>query len=239
MSSPASLPQEINRSAERGELQKVIKWLRKGGLVDAFCPSRTCDGSATTKTLLHTATTCNHLAMVRELLKRGASVDLASSLDSTALMQAAGYGNLSILLVLLQHSANPDLQNIDGVIALMAAAVQGHEPCVKALLRAKANTELIDKKKGRTALMSAAGGGHEPCVKALLRAKANTELLDNDGFTALQHAEAKGHTATAQLLRQHAAPPQPATAAPAAPTDACEPVESAPASLPLEIYESA
>ena len=31
MSSPASLPKEIHRSAERGELQKVVKWLRKGG----------------------------------------------------------------------------------------------------------------------------------------------------------------------------------------------------------------
>ena len=36
MSSPASLPKEITRSAERGELQKVVKWLRKGGLVDAL-----------------------------------------------------------------------------------------------------------------------------------------------------------------------------------------------------------
>ena len=32
VSAPASLPLEIHRSAERGELQKVVKWLRKGGL---------------------------------------------------------------------------------------------------------------------------------------------------------------------------------------------------------------
>ena len=76
-------------------------------------------------------------------------------------------------------------------------------------------------------------------MKALLRAKANTELLDNDGRTALQWAEDQGHTATAQLLRQHAAPPQPAAAAPAAPPDAGEPEDSSPTSLPLEIFESA
>ena len=29
MSSPASLPEEIHLSAQRGELQKVVKWLRK------------------------------------------------------------------------------------------------------------------------------------------------------------------------------------------------------------------
>ena len=40
MSSPASLPLEILTSAEEGELQKVVKWLRKGGAVDAHPGSR-------------------------------------------------------------------------------------------------------------------------------------------------------------------------------------------------------
>ena len=47
---------------------------------------------------------------MRELLKRGASVDLQDSRGNTALMDAACYRHLPILLVLLQHSANPDLQ---------------------------------------------------------------------------------------------------------------------------------
>ena len=72
--------------------------------------------------MLHTAAVNGHLALVRELLKRGASVDLQSSLGGTALMFAAARGHLSIVLVLLQHSANPDLQNIDGGTALMLAA---------------------------------------------------------------------------------------------------------------------
>jgi ankyrin repeat protein len=111
--------------------------------------------------------------MVKELLKRGASVDLPCDLGVTALVMEAGYGgHLSILLVLLQHSADPDLQDIGG----------------------------------KTALMYAAHKRQHACVKALLRAKANTELLDIDGRTALQRAEAKGHSATAALIRQHAAP---------------------------------
>ena len=36
VSSPASLPIEILGPALRGELQKVVKWLRNGGLVDAL-----------------------------------------------------------------------------------------------------------------------------------------------------------------------------------------------------------
>ena len=52
MSSRASLPKEIHRSAERGELQKVVKWLRKGGLVDALGSATSLDGRPITTTLL-------------------------------------------------------------------------------------------------------------------------------------------------------------------------------------------
>ena len=205
MSAPASLSPEIHLSAQRGELQKVVKWLRKGGSVGGFCPTTTIHGRPTTTTLLQAAAGAGHLAIVKELLKRGASVDLPTSLGCTALMDSARNGHLAIVFVLLQHSANPDLQANDGMTALMTTAYHGLEACVKALLRAKANTELRDK----------------------------------DGDTSLQYAELKGHTALAKLLRQHAAPQQPAAAAPAAPPDAGQPAESAPASLPLEIQRSA
>ena len=111
MSSPFPLPVEIHRSAERGELQKVVKWVRKRGLVDALCPTTTHNGRAISCGLLHAAAVKGHLELVRELLKRGASVDLPNSVGGTALMHAALNGHLSILLVLLQHSANPDLQH--------------------------------------------------------------------------------------------------------------------------------
>ena len=89
MSSPAPLPKEIHRSAQRGELQKVVKWLRKGGLVDALYPTTgAVDGRATAETMLYAAAVCCQLEMVRELLKRGASIDLQDSLGLTALMSA-------------------------------------------------------------------------------------------------------------------------------------------------------
>ena len=138
VSSPTLLPAEVLLAAERGELQKVVSWLRKGGPVDALRRVPTGDGQTTTVGLLHAATAGGQLEIVRELLERGASVDLPNSFDATALMDAASYGHLSILLVLLQHLANPDLQFRDGVTALMLAAVGGHEACVQALLRAKA-----------------------------------------------------------------------------------------------------
>ena len=140
MSSPTPSPEEILRSVQRGDLQNVVKWLGNGGLVDALCSAPNTHGETSDFALLHGAAGCGHLEMVRELLQRGASVDLPSGLDSTALMSAAYYGSHSILLVLLQHSASVDQQDNNGGTALIKAAYQGQEACVQALLRAKAKT---------------------------------------------------------------------------------------------------
>ena len=74
MGSLAPLPIQIFESAEKGELQKVVKWLRKGGLVDALCSTTAANGRPTTATLLHAAAAHGHPEMVRMLLTRGANV---------------------------------------------------------------------------------------------------------------------------------------------------------------------
>eukprot|EP00964_Phaeocystis_antarctica_P086588 scaffold54853_cov58-Phaeocystis_antarctica.AAC.6 len=85
----------------------------------------------------------------------------------------------------------------------MGAALHGHLSTLLLLLQHSANPDLPHL-EGHTALMLAAGKGQEACVQALLRAEANTELLDKrDGRTALQWAEARGHTAIARQLWQH------------------------------------
>ena len=64
MSSPSSLPEAIRWSAQQGELQKVVKWLCKGGVADALCPSETVDGRPPGSGLLHAAATYGQLEMV-------------------------------------------------------------------------------------------------------------------------------------------------------------------------------
>ena len=54
-SRPVPVPKEIYQSAERGELQKVVKWLRKGGQIGAFGPGTTRDGRTVTEAKLHAA----------------------------------------------------------------------------------------------------------------------------------------------------------------------------------------
>ena len=169
VSSHASLPLEIVVAAERGEVQRVVKWLmRNGGSIDATCVTPLANGQTRgSVTLLHVAATSGQMKLVRDLVKRGASIDLTSSHGQTPLFGAADQGHLSITLFLLHHSANPNLQDFYGATALTVAAARGHKACVQALLRAKANTEVPDK-DGRTALQWAELEGHKT-IAALLR----------------------------------------------------------------------
>ena len=182
-------------------MQKVVKWLHKGALVDAIFSASTEDGRLSAFTLLQVAAGFGQLEVVRELLERGASVDLPSGHGTTALMDAA------IVTELLNLGAN--LPTELGQTALMSAAFHGHLSVLLVLLQHSANPSLQDI-HGSTALMKAAHQGQEACVQALVRAKANTELLDRNSDTALLLAEAQGHTAIAMLMQQHAAPPPPA-----------------------------
>ena len=116
MNALTSLPTEVQRSAQRGELQKVVAWLNKGGTVGALCSFPSARGRPSTTTLLQTAAANGHLAMVRELLKRGASVDLPTRLGVTPLMAAAYYGHLSIVLRLLHPP--PLAQPLDHLLQL-------------------------------------------------------------------------------------------------------------------------
>ena len=90
-----------------------------------------------------------------------------------------------------------------GGTLLMAAAAGGHEALVRMLLQRGASVNL--QCFGRTALMPAAIRGFTMIVQVLLDAKADAsrQTID-DGKTALMYAEQFKHTATAQLLRQHA-----------------------------------
>ena len=128
-------------SAMKDDLQGLVKWLRKAGLVDSLCSSPTADGRASAITLLHAAATNGNVEMMRELLTQGANINLQTNLGITALMSAAANGRLSAVLFLLQHSANPDLQDIKGHTALYHAAYSGQQACHYALRVVKLDAE--------------------------------------------------------------------------------------------------
>lgn len=191
-----AIPDDILAAVRRGEMKKVIKWLRKGD-VNAQRP----DGN----TLLHTAVLFEQPDLMRELLRRGATVDSQNNDGSTSLMAAAQLGDTEAVQILLKHSADVDAQCCTfGPTALMSAAHHQQPEVMAILLNASAQVD-VQTSWGENALMTAAKVGADRCVTKLLEAGADVELRDCDGMTALDHAE-KSRRASTQLLLQRCSP---------------------------------
>lgn len=71
---PTFLTSEVALAAQEGELARVCKWLNEGGPIDARDVFQ-CS-------LLHLASASGQLCVVRELLKRGASLNVRPLLPS-------------------------------------------------------------------------------------------------------------------------------------------------------------
>lgn len=196
------LPDEQIAVARRGEMKKMIKWLRKGN-IDA---QRVSDGN----TLLHSAAINEQPDLVRELVRRGATVDLPNDDGSTALMAASETGGLDEVRLLCEHGADANRQTHQGATALMSAAAHGYPEVVSFLLGAGAEVD-AQTKSGDTALTAAAMAGADQCARHLLDAGASTERRNAAGQTALQCAQAPGSKASGSMLflLQRVAPPAP------------------------------
>lgn len=83
-------------------------------------PPGVCSGSDG-NTLLHTAVIHEQPDLVRELLKRGATVDIPNKDGSTPLMAASQMGALNEARMLLDYSADVNKQTPQGATALMSA----------------------------------------------------------------------------------------------------------------------
>jgi len=144
---PTELPTHVAAAAQKGELSKVIKWLRKGGDVDAEAVFE--HGSSLS--LLSAAASSGQLAVVKEIVRRGADVNQPSSLGTTALTRASAHGHLAVVQHLLEHKAHVNLQDGEGMTTLMWTVQRGYEACARALLSAGADVLLVNN-NGDTAL---------------------------------------------------------------------------------------
>ena len=169
----AYVPHEIIVAAKLGELQPVVNWLQTGGVgllteSDALVDALAENGLA----LLHVAAGCGQLRTAKELLQRGASVDLRDLEGSTPLMMAALSRQHAMVRLLLECKASIDLQDAQGLTALTTAAWEGDQESVQELLQAGANTELRHK-DGLAALHVAEDLGHA-AIAELIRQHAAT-----------------------------------------------------------------
>ena len=193
-----ALPGHLMRDVERGQVKKVVRWLKGGGQADQPFSAEFC-----CYTLLHVAAAFNRTDLINLLLKHGASIDVRSIDGSTALMVASEQGQLAAVHLLLKQSASVDLVSArDGISSLISAARNGHASVVAVLLKHSADPDQQSAALGSTALVQAAGAGHVECARVLLDAGASTTLqLRACGRTAFDLAASNGHAAVCRLLQ--------------------------------------
>ena len=123
------LPEPVLGAAGWGDAQAVAAWLDEGGGVDARCAEHK------DATLLMAATNGGQEAIVRMLLRRGASANLEGFLGVTALTGAAFSGHTTIVQVLLDAKADASRRTDEGDTALMMAEQFKHTASAQLLLQ--------------------------------------------------------------------------------------------------------
>ncbi|WP_455358259.1 ankyrin repeat domain-containing protein [Streptomyces sp. SYSU K21746] len=148
----------------------------------------------------------DHVAAAEVLVAAGADPDARDDRDDSPWLVTGVTGGVRMMRTLLPARPDLTLRNRFGGTALIPAAERGHVDYVRALLR---ETDIdVDhvNRLGWTALLEAVilgdgGHAHQEIVELLITAGATPDLPDGDGVTALEHAERRGFTEIAGLLR--------------------------------------
>ncbi|WP_328332883.1 MULTISPECIES: ankyrin repeat domain-containing protein [unclassified Streptomyces] len=185
-------------AAGRGDTTAVRAALAAGAALEAR------DGHRRTALLL--ASIGDHVGAARVLVAEGADPDAQDDRDDSPWLATGVTGSVAMMRELLPAGPDLTLRNRFGGIALIPASERGHVDYVRALLR---ETDIdVDhvNNLGWTALLEAVilgdgGPAHQEIVGLLLTAGATPGLPDGDGVTALTHAEQRGYTRIAELLR--------------------------------------
>ncbi len=166
-------------AASKGHRATVRALLDKGANVD-----ETTDAKRTALML----TTDEQIS--RDLLAKGAEVNLRDAEGKTALMWAIAdprAGN-EVAAALLRGGAKTDIADDGGRTALTWAAIAGRADQARALLDRHAGLN-PKTERGRTPLMLAAINGHADVVRLLVQHGARLDDRDAAGKTALQLAQ--------------------------------------------------
>ena len=139
------------------------------------------------------------VAMVEDLLEKGADIGVRDTIFYTALHHSACRDNVVMAQLLIKKGANMEAKTIDGWTPLLLAASRGRKRIVQLLLETGADIESTDK-QGRTALLCAARGRHDSTVRLLLDSGADIEPKHESRNKALIYAAGNGFDSTVQLL---------------------------------------
>uniref|UniRef100_A0A4W5MEU7 Kinase D-interacting substrate 220b n=1 Tax=Hucho hucho TaxID=62062 RepID=A0A4W5MEU7_9TELE len=133
------------------------------------------------------------IAIVQELIRRGANVNLDDVDCWSALICAAKEGHVDVVKELLDSSAYIEHRDMGGWTALMWTAYKGRVEVTKVLLDNGANPNTTGQQYSVYPIIWAAGRGHAEIVQVLLKNGAKVNCSDKYGTTPLIWAARKGH----------------------------------------------
>ncbi|MGW8350987.1 ankyrin repeat domain-containing protein [Streptomyces wedmorensis] len=185
-------------AARRGDAHEVHAALEAGASVEAR------DEELRSPLLL--ASLGSHVEAARVLVAAGADPDAQDRRHDSPWLVTGVTGSVEMMRTLLPSGPDLTLRNRFGGISLIPASERGHVPYVRAVLRETAVDVDHVNDLGWTALLEAVilgdgGRPHQEVVELLLAAGADPSLADADGVPPLHHAERRGFTEIAALLR--------------------------------------
>ncbi|WP_435808306.1 ankyrin repeat domain-containing protein [Streptomyces microflavus] len=193
-----ALDHDLLTAARTGDTDGVRTAIEGGARVDAR------DEELRTPLLL--AVHGDRVEAARMLVAAGADPDAQDRRAESPWLATGVTGSVAMLHVLLPAGPDLTLRNRFGGIVLIPASERGHVAYVREVLRLTDIDVDHVNRLGWTALLEAVilgdgGRAHLEVVEALLAAGATPGLPDGDGATALAHAERRGFTELAALLR--------------------------------------
>lgn len=197
----------MTRTAEDQRLLDAARAGNADGVraaLDAGARVETRDAELRTPLLL--AVMGDRVEAARILVAAGADVDAQDHRADNPWLATGVTGSVTMLHVLLPAGPDLKLRNRFGGISVIPAAERGHVAYVREVLRVTDIDVDHVNDLGWTALLEAVilgegGRAHQEIVELLLAAGATPGLADRDGVTPLAHAERRGFTELAALLR--------------------------------------
>ena len=152
------------------------------------------------------AAATGNVAVAKALLDGDrASVDDRGPDGYTALHFAAAFGQLEIARLLLGRGADPNVVSLNDLRSTpLHIAVSAKHRDLASLLLALGGYPNAVQHGGWTPLHAAAYDGDESIIDILLMRGADPTRSDDDGKTAVDLADEKGHAALANVLRKAA-----------------------------------
>lgn len=153
---------------------------------------------------LHQACLKGNAAIVKAMLRAGASVAARDIRGRTPVYSASLDGQLEVVKMLLQRGVELNTANDHGWTAINVAADEGHLEVVKLLVDRGADITMANS-VGATPLHSAAASGHPEVVKLLVDKGADITVVGSSEETPLHQAAENGHLEVVKLLLDNGA----------------------------------